>query len=250
MIIDGLYKNPTVLDRVQHRSLRLKHPFNDYSRMAQTNSLFAAVAEFADLCREYPLVFVAAGKDQESGEDLFAPMAVMGLKQGENLYVQPGGRWRTPYIPALLRRYPFAMAQVGNDQMAICLDRDYDGWSETEGQPLFQDDGQPTEMLKNIQQFVQNFEEEVQRTRSFCSTLNREGLLQGMRFDAKLPDGSDLSVDGFFVVDDKKLAELPDAKVVELHRSGVLGLVNAHQISMGLMRRLVEWHVERKAAQH
>ena len=36
--------------------------------------------------------------------------------------------------------------------------------------------------------------------------------------------------------------------VGELHRSGVLGLVHLHWVSLGNMRRLVDWHVERAAA--
>jgi hypothetical protein len=36
--------------------------------------------------------------------------------------------------------------------------------------------------------------------------------------------------------------------VGELHRSGLLGLMHLHWASMGNMRRLVDWHVERSAA--
>ena len=45
------------------------------------------------------------------------------------------------------------------------------------------------------------------------------------------------------------MTELPDAVVGELHRSAVLGLVHLHWVSMGNMRRLVDWHVERSAAE-
>jgi hypothetical protein len=36
--------------------------------------------------------------------------------------------------------------------------------------------------------------------------------------------------------------------VAELHRTGVLGLMHLHWVSMGNMRRLVDWHAERRAA--
>ena len=65
--------------------------------------------------------------------------------------------------------------------------------------------------------------------------------------NATLPDGRQHTVDGFLTVVDKKITELPDAVVGELHRSGVLGLIHAHQISLGNMARLVEWHVARLA---
>ncbi len=36
-------------------------------------------------------------------------------------------------------------------------------------------------------------------------------------------------------------AELPDADILQMHRSGVLGLIHAHCVSMGDMRKLVQW---------
>jgi len=248
MIVEALYKKVVVLDRVQHRSLRLKHPFSNFTPTSSLNAMFVTAVEFADACREYPIIFVRAGKDEKTGKDNMAPMAVLGVTQGENLYLLPDGRWRTTYLPAFMRRYPFGMAGVGNDQMALCIDRGWEGWSETEGDPLFDAKGEPTELTKSVQEFVTNFEQEVERTRLFCSALLEAGIMQDMRFDATLPDGKKVSVDGFLAVDEQKLSALPDAKVLEWHRNGILGLLHAQQISMGLMRRLVEWHAERLAA--
>ena len=61
-----------------------------------------------------------------------------------------------------------------------------------------------------------------------------------MRFDATLTDGQQLSVDGFLALDEEKLRALPDATLLDLHKSGMLALIHAHQISLGLMRALVE----------
>ena len=40
-----------------------------------------------------------------------------------------------------------------------------------------------------------------------------------------------------------------DAQVLELHRNGLLGLIHLHWMSMRNMHPLLEWHVERAAAQ-
>ena len=80
----------------------------------------------------------------------------------------------------------------------------------------------------------------MQRTRAFCQRLVELELLQDMRFDAQIEDGQTLVVDGFLAVNEQKLAELPEATVVELHRSGILALLYAHIGSMAMMRRLVE----------
>jgi hypothetical protein len=36
--------------------------------------------------------------------------------------------------------------------------------------------------------------------------------------------------------------------VYELHRNGMLALMHMHWVSLGNMRRLVDWHAERRAA--
>ena len=95
--------------------------------------------------------------------------------------------------------------------------------------------------LKSMQPLMESLETEVQRTRLVGKRLLELDVLREMRFDATLPDGSKHSVDGFLTVDDKKMSELPDAVIAELHRNGMLGLVHLHWVSLGNMRRLVQW---------
>lgn len=245
MINQNLHIKPTALDSAQHRQLKLRLPVTDWSVSNRLNALFVAAAEFGDVCREIPIVFVRAGKEPD-GRDQIAPVAVLGLSQGENLYLE-GGRWRAQYMPAVLRLYPFCIGRVDEQRFAICVDMAFSGVNSEEGMSVFQADGQPTELLKTMQTQMEALETEIQRTRLVGQRLLELDVLREMRFDATLPDGSKHSVDGFLTVDDKKMTELPDAVVGELHRSGLLGLVHLHWVSLGNMRRLVEWHVERSA---
>ena len=110
MINQNLHRQAVALDSVQHRRLKLKLPVTDWSVAGRLNALFVAAAEFADVCRDFPIVFVRAGKEPD-GRDQIAPIAVLGLTQNENLYVD-GTRWRGQYLPALLQSYPFCVARV------------------------------------------------------------------------------------------------------------------------------------------
>ncbi len=246
MINQNLHLKPTALDAAQHRQLKLRLPVGDWSLAQGLNALFVAAAEFGDVCREAPIVFVRAGKEPD-GRDQIAPVAVLGLKQGQNLYVDEG-RWRTHYMPAVLRLYPFCIGRVDDQRFAVCVDMAYAGIDSEVGAPVFEADGRPAELLNTMQAQLEALETEVQRTRRVCQRLLELDVLREMRFDATLPDGSKHTVDGFLTVDDKKMTELPDAVVGELHRSGLLGLVHLHWVSLGNMRRLVEWHAERAAA--
>jgi len=246
LINQNLHRQAVALDINQHRHLKLQVPVTDWSVAKDLNALFVAATEFADVAREFPIVFVKAGKEPD-GSDAIAPIAVLGLTQGQNLYVT-AERWRAEYMPALLRLYPFCIARIDEERFAICVDMAFAGANQKEGMPLFNDDGTAAELLQTMQKQLEVLEGEIQRTRQVGRRLQELGLLREMRFDATLPDGRTHTVDGFLTVDDQKATELPDAVVGELHRSGILGLMHLHWSSLNNMRRLLDWHVERAAA--
>jgi hypothetical protein len=238
-----MYGSLVPLDRSLHQNLRLNTDLPVVSRVAGLNSLFLAVVEFAEACKEYPIVFVRVGEVPADGKQAVAPLAVLGLKTGSNLFVKDNS-WTGNYVPAYLRRYPFSMARIDqeSDSMAVCYDSEWAGFSQTEGTMLFGADNEPSEFLKNVQNFLESFEQEAERTRLICQQLNELDLFREMRFEATLASGEKLDVDGFLAVDEKKLAELPDDKVLQLHRSGLLSLLEMHRVSMGNMSRLAAKH--------
>jgi SapC len=245
LINQNLHRQPAALDSAQHRQLKLRLPVTDWSVASRLNALFVAAAEFGDVCREFPIVFVRAGTEPD-GRDQIAPIAVLGLSQNQNLFLD-GATWRAQYMPAVLRSYPFCIGRVAEQRFAVCVDLAYAGVGDPAGTPVFEADGQPSALLKTMQSQLEMLEAEIQRTRLVGQRLLELDVLRDMRFDATLPDGSKHSVDGFLTVDDKKMAALADDVVGELHRSGVLGLVHMHWVSLGNMRRLLEWHAQRLA---
>lgn len=243
MIIPALHRQMVPLDPARHRGWRIHQPRADWRMAASLNSVFVAAAEFGDACREYPILFVRAGNDPQ-GKPQVAPIVALGLAPQENLYLQGSG-WRAMYIPALLRAYPFAMAMVeGEPRVAPAIDTAWSGWSQTEGQPLYDESGQPGEYLKGMTQQLERFEAEVQRTRGLGQLLIDKDLLRAMRFDADLPDGQKLKVEGFLSVDEKQLSALGDADLLSLQRSGALALIYAHLFSLGNLRKLAQWRAE------
>lgn len=244
MINQLLHRQPVGADSQQHRGVRMRVPVTDWSVAAQLNAVFVAAVEFGDAAREFPVVFVRAGEGAD-GQPEIAPIAVLGMVQNDNLYVGQDGSWRARYTPAMLGMYPFVVGRIDEERFAVCFDAAWSGVNTTEGQALFDDKGEATDFLKGVQGQLEQLETETQRTRQMCRRLWDLGLLTEMRFDATLPNGRQLAVDGFLAVDEKKLNDLGDAEVLELHRNGLLGLMHAHFVSMGNMRRLLDWHVER-----
>lgn len=244
MIDPTLFAEPVAIDRQQHLRARLKSQAPRFDRTAGVNALFVTTVEFIDVAREYPIVFVEAGTGDD-GQREVAPMAVLGLAQGENLMLKPDGGWDARYVPALLRAYPFGLARTDGQNFVVVVDAKADALSDAEGERLFDDAGTPTPMLEGRRQFVEQFEEEAQRTRLLGRRLLELELLQSKRFDATLPDGRTVTVDGFLSLDEDKFAALPEATVADLHKSGVLACLYAHQFSLGMMRALLERRVAR-----
>ena len=240
MIVTNLHKEPVALDTVLHRDLRLKNELNAIPKLAPFTSFMVSVSEFGDAALSFPILFVRAAADA-LGKDTVAPVAVFGLKPGENLFATADGKWDAGYVPAMLRAYPFTMARIeGSDRWAIVFDNTWEGMSRTEGLPLFNEAGEASELLNGIHKFVQDLETDLERTRQFCAALLELKLLKPMRFDATLASGEALSVDGFMTVDEEAIGKLPDAQIAQMYRSGMLALLNIHSASLNNMRRLLD----------
>lgn len=233
-----MYGELAPLDREAHKNLKLDTAKAVVGQVADQNSVFLAAVEFGDACKEFPIVFVRAGEPGADGKPPVAPLAVLGLKAGSNLFVD-GDKWTANYVPAYVRRYPFAMARLdGNaNNLAVCYDSKWAGFNDTTGEALF-NNGEPTEFLLNARSFLENFEQEAERTRLICNLLVELDLLQDMRFEATLPSGEKIDVEGFLALDEKKYGELADDKVLQLHRNGLIGLIEMHRLSMTNMNRL------------
>jgi len=242
----ALYRDPIVLDSVEHRDFRLVAP-TDHTMASGMHACFLAAGEFAPASREYAIVFV---RDPVDGQPQWQPIVMLGVSAGENLFVEAaaGSPWNARYVPAYIRRYPFWTAQLpGLENTAVMIDRGWKGFSRTEGEPLYEPDGKPAARLVEAMGFLEQFEVQADNTLAVCRRLAEFELLREMTANATLADGSTLALNGFFVVDEAKLRALPDAQVIELHRSGALGLVHAHLASLGNLQALLERKAQRLA---
>lgn len=234
------YEKPVLLDRDVHRRRRVL-PGRNFAFASRANSLYVAAAEFGEASREYAIVFTRAANDR------IVPVVVLGLRSRENLLVQEDGSWDARYIPAFVRRYPFVLAELPGQALGVCIDEAFAGFNETEGEPLFDAQGQETPFLRNALDFLTQYQREYVRTEAFCLRLEQAGLLMEMNARADLVDGRSFTVNGLLVVDEKKLTALPDATVLALFRSGELHLLSMHLVSLSNMQRLVDRLARRKS---
>jgi len=239
-----LYQSPEPLSVERHGKLGLKRSSHPFAFAAQQHYLPLLASEIAIAAVSYPIIF--------AGEQ-YAPLAVMGINIGENLYIEASGEVRPDaYLPAYLRRYPFIVA---NDEamgrMVICIDRGSDLISDQPDFKFFDEKGQQTEYTQNSIAFCQNFEVERQRTDGFVKLLRDLDLFEHReaKHTPNNPDGTPgtpMVIAGYHAVSEAKLNALPIEKLAELRDNGALGLIYAHLISLWGWDRLISLALTRQ----
>lgn len=237
-----LYKKIEVLSREAHKNLRLR-PAADVRFAADTNFVPVAGSEFFLAARHYPILFVGEG-------DNLAPIALLGLQPGQNLLVGDDGLWeKNSYIPAFVRRYPFVPAPQG-EGFTICFDSACKDWNDSEGNALFDADGNNTPFLEETIRFLGNFTAEVERTNAFVAKLKELDLLVDRTLQLRNNEGENFALRDFKTIDETKFAQLEDPQVLELHRAGFLGWIYAHLMSLSNSNQLFDRHLAAKASTH
>ena len=234
------YEKPVLLNRDKHRRRKVL-PSTSFAFARTANSLYLAGVEFNEASKEYAIVFT------RSAGGRIVPVAMLGLRTRENLYVDEQANWTAAYVPAFLRRYPFVLAELPGQTLGVCIDEAFAGLNEREGEALFDAQGNNTPFLQNALDFLHQYQQEYLRTEMFCQRLHEAGLLMEMNARADLVDGRSFTVAGLMVVDEKKLMALPDAVALSLFRAGELHLISMHLTSLSNMKKLVDRMAERKS---
>ncbi|HEX4181384.1 MAG TPA: SapC family protein [Caulobacteraceae bacterium] len=231
------YRNPEPLDVRKHERLGLRTTDRPFNFAAKQHFVPLHVPEFGPAALSYPIIF---------GGTNYAPLAVMAINSGENLFITEDGLYRPgAYIPAFIRRYPFVVAKDdAQNRLMICIDRGADLFVETNADLMLFENGQPSQYTKNCIDFCGAFDADRQRTELFVNELKALDLFESKQttFTPRLADGSEGApqlIAEYFAVSEDRLKALPAAKLAELAKSGALGQIYAHLVSLAGFERLI-----------
>ena len=235
------YQKLVPLNREAHATLGLAAASQQWC--AGLNAVHLNAAEFASAATSYPIAFA---RDDETGE--FMPMAVLGLRSAENLFVDAQGRWLPRcYLPAYVRRYPFCIAEIPDregraPQRLVCFE---DGQLVPGGEPLFDAGGKATPAWDNTQRLLEAIEASRQQTRVLCKRLESLGLFTPFEALALPRAGKRMRLQGLFRVDEEKMNAIPGKDLRVMLRKGELKATYAHLISLENFATLMELAVLR-----
>lgn len=200
------------------------------------NALAVSFSEFAVAARDYPIVLISS----DNGKS-FAPVIVLGLADGSNLFVSAAGDWDPGvYLPAFVRRYPFCISKIYVDgeprgDRVMCVAKAYidDG-----GVALFDAGGRPTERWQAAERLVAEYEADLDRTAQMSAALARLQILAPFSMQVVEDNRPATRLAGMYRVDEAKLAELKPAAHKALVTKGLMSRIYAHLHSLENFSRL------------
>ena len=221
------------LSSSQHADWKLQ-PQDKAPFLVNQHAVPVTIDEFVLTSRFFPIIF-SAGEQS-------VPLALMGLNEGVNLFVDADGTLNRPiYVPAYVRRYPFLLArlQPNSDELSLCFDPTAPGLgADVDGSPLF-NGTEASETTQGILEFARQFEEAGARTQAFMEEIEKLDILMDGELSIQV-DGQEqpFIYRGFRMVDEEKLRDLRGDTLRKISQNGILPLLYAHLFSMSLMRDL------------
>lgn len=233
------YNELIPLNSNDHAAWRSR-PSETAPHLAKQHAVPLTIDEFVQAQRFLPIIFSAGPQP--------VPLALMGLNEGVNTFLDDDGKLRGPaYVPAYVRRYPFMLAKLrpDTDELSLCFDPTSDVVGAfDEGEPLF-NDGKPTEVTQNILAFCEQFEQAAQRTSQFMEELKSLDLLMDGEVAIQMPGNEQPFVyRGFQMVNEEKLRDMRGDQLRKINQNGMLPLIHAHLFSLQLMRDLFAQQIQ------
>lgn len=227
-----MFKKLVPVTKDAHKTFKIKS-VTDFGFAAGVHLASLMAHEFVRAASVYPIVFI------EDESDGFRPVALMGLVPEQNLFVDDAGEWSASYIPAIIRRYPFALAKVGDgDQYTVCLDEESDLFSQKgDGKPLFDKEGNPSEVIENVKKYLTELQQMELFTSDFCKFLKEQNMFTPMNM--RVVDNEQLkNITGCYVLNEERLNNLSDQSFLDMKQKNFLPVIYAHLVSLSQVERL------------
>ena len=238
-----MFEQVVPVNKERHATKKIRVA-SDFRFASKFHIAYITTHEFARAASIYPVLFL-----EDQGKDEFRPVVLMGLDAGENLFVDAKGQWGASYIPAIVRRYPFALSKAAEeDRYIVCIDESSELLSDTEGAAMFDEQGNPTQVIENVKRYLGELQQMDQVTHEFTRFLVQNNLLTPLNMRVNTADQA-RNITGCYVINEERLNNFSDQKFLEVRAKGYLPAIYAHLISLAQIERLVGLKSPASAAQ-
>ncbi len=230
-------KDFQILNVEQHKNLGYVEKYgSEYGH--QVGAVMILPNEFAKAQREYPILF---RKDSETGR--FFPVALLGLEENENLFLDQSSTWSTRYIPHAVKQGPFIIGlqqQETEQKLVVYVDLNDSRIQQNTAPALFNVDGTSSSTLTEIRSVLLARHEGSERLEPMIEAFLKYDLLERVMLEIDLANGTTINFDAGYIVHIEKLMALENDAVVELHKSGFLSLAYNVADSVNNIQSLID----------
>lgn len=226
------YKRPEPLTVQAHGHLGVRRNEHPLSFARESHIVPVTVGEIGHASLHYPIIFVGEPK---------TPVAVMGLREGQNVFIAPDGKVDPElYLPAYVRRYPFVFAEdKENERFVVCVDAGSEILSE-DGEIRLFENGEPTAFTNDAIEFLKSFESQRQVTNQLVELFTKNDLFEvkQVNYQGRKPDGTleePQKVAEYYAISSEKMNALPLETLKEFRDNGALAAAYLH------LNSLINW---------
>lgn len=231
--------NFTLLDKNKHKNTRiLTGRGTEFGE--NVHLLPVIIDELANLVLEYPVCLI---KSNDTGQ--FGLQALLGFEVGENLFLQ-GNEWAANYLPLHLKRQPFMVGvnakqgeQPSPENTVITINTESTRVQETTGELIFDDNGDITPFMQEINNLLSILVSGMLRTDSFIKALSEHNLIEPIQLTVNLLNNEEKRFDGIYTVNEVKLKQLDNNTLVDFNNKGYLQACYLLLASMGNIQKLI-----------
>ncbi|MBD5167577.1 MAG: SapC family protein [Helicobacter sp.] len=207
--------------------------FPHFGHAARDSVMPLVMLEIRSAMMDIPLVFL---KEKE-GYGLYG---IASFLHRFNALLDGDGRFRTSYIPACYRAYPFLFANIETGEKVLCFDESSGLLVEeggTEGLPFFDENGNTTQNVQEIMLLIKSIADSVVRTKQVIGTLDSFGLIAPWDLNITL-DGTTQKIEGFYTISEERLLQLRANDLATLRDNDALALAYAQVFSKQHVRQI------------
>ena len=195
-----MFKSIAPITIEKHKNVKVKQIDNfDFAKNVNMASIM--VHEFSRAASIYPIVFV---EDKE--KDMFKPVALFGFEEGENLFVDENSKWKSSYVPAIIRRYPFALAN--------------------------------TEVMERVKKYLAELQQMDAFTDEFCKFMVSKNMFTPLNMKIRVSNEIK-NISGAYIINEERLNTLSDETYLEMRTKKYIPVVYSHLSSLSQIERLM-----------
>jgi len=223
------------IKKEHHQNLKVANQ-RDLSHLTDQHIVPINAREFSQASTSFPIVIV---KDPDS--ERYRSVVMLGLEAGENLYFSDN-KWNAIYVPQSASMVPFALGIDPDKEKTLtaCVDIDSEFVGEDKDNALFNDDGSDSEYLKGIQESLGRLYDNEVANEQFIKELVDNDLLLELELQVGYSNNDNKKLVGLYGIDEKKLQNLSDDKVLDFHKRGLFIPIHAMLGSIGQVNRLAQ----------